>query len=104
MSAEIIELTDADYKEHLSGSTGILFYYKKICPHCKALRKVVEKFSAANAGAAVMQIDSEENPGAMEAMEVGKVPTLLVIKNGEIAARKVGLMNVREMIGLYKTA
>ena len=32
------------------------------------------------------------------------VAGLLVIKNGEVAARKVGLMNVREMIALYKTA
>jgi len=104
MSSEILELTDANFKDRLADATGILFYYKKICPHCKALRKVVEKFSAANAGVAVMQIDSEENPGAMETMEVQKVPTLLVIKNGEVAARKVGLMNVREMTALYKTS
>jgi thioredoxin 1 len=104
MSAEVIELTDANFKEQLAEVTGILFYYKKICPNCKALKKVVEKFMAANAGVAVMQIDSEENPGAMESMEVEKVPTLLVIKNGEVAARKVGLMNVREMTALYKTA
>jgi len=104
MSTEIIELTDASFKEQLEGVTGILFYYKKLCPHCKALKKVVQKFTAANAGVAAMQIDSEENPGAMETMGVEKVPTLLVIKNGEVAARKVGLMNVREMIALYKTA
>jgi thioredoxin 1 len=104
MSTEVIELTDANFKEQLAEETGILFYYKKICPHCKALRKVVEKFTAANAGVAAMQIDSEENPGAMETMGVEKVPTLLVIKNGEVAARKVGLMNVREMTALYKTA
>ena len=97
-----MELTDANFKERLSGATGIIFFHKKICPNCKALRKVIEKFETANTGVLIMEIDSEENPGAMEDMAVEKVPTVLVIKNGRVVARKVGLMNVKEMTALYQ--
>ena len=32
------------------------------------------------------------------------VPTLLVLKGGRIAAKKTGLMNVREMTEFYRSA
>jgi len=99
-----IELTDSDFKEKLVGQDGLVLFYKKICPHCKALKKVLEKFTAAVPDASVMQIDSEENPATMAEMNVSRIPTLLVVKSGEVAERKVGLMNVRDMIALYEDA
>jgi thioredoxin 1 len=101
---EALELRDSDFSGVLAGKTGILFFYKKICPNCKALKKGIEKFAAANPDAVIMQIDSEENPRAMETFGVEKAPTIFVIKAGETAARKVGLLNVQEMTALYRSA
>ena len=98
------ELTDHDFKEKLTGQNGLVLFYKKICPHCKALKKVLEKFSASLPDAAVMQIDSEENPATMAEMDVSRIPTLLAVKSGEVVEKKVGLMNVRDMIAFYQEA
>ncbi len=103
MSADFTEITDVDFQIRLEDATAILFFYKKLCPHCKALRKVLEKFMAANPNVNVMQIDSEENPDAMESLGVEKVPVLLVIRNGNVAVKRAGLMNVRELTTLYKS-
>jgi len=103
MDTNAIELTDADYREKLAGQNGIVLFYKKICPHCKALKKVIEKFTAVVPSAAIMQIDSEENLQAMADIDVSRAPTLLIIKNGEVAAKKPGLMNVRELTALYQS-
>jgi thioredoxin len=106
MGADVmsIELTDSDFKEKLVGQDGLVLFYKKICPHCKALKKVLEKFTAVEPDASVMQIDSEENPATMAEMTVSRIPTLLVVKSGEVVERKVGLMNVRDMVALYQDA
>ncbi len=104
MAKEVMELTDADFKSTLAGNSGILLFYKKICPHCKALKKVIEKVSANNPDLTVMQIDSEENPAAMADLEISRVPTLLVTRDGNIAARKSGLFNARELTALIQTA
>lgn len=104
MSTNIIEVMDADFKERLSGVNGIVLFYKKICPHCRALKKVIEKFTAMEPDAVVMQIDSEVNLAAMEELNVSRAPTLLIVKNGEIVQKKPGLMNVREMAALYRAA
>ncbi|OGP72201.1 MAG: hypothetical protein A2Z73_06070 [Deltaproteobacteria bacterium RBG_13_60_28] len=101
---EGIIITDADFKTKLEKATGILLFYKKLCPNCKALEKVIQKFLAANAHVACMRIDSEECPEAMKAFDTERVPTICVLRDGQIAAKKVGLMNLREMIDFYQSA
>lgn len=104
MAKDVMELTDGDFKSALAENDGIVLFHKKVCPHCKALKKVIEKVSTANPELTVMQIDSEENPTAMAELEISRVPTLLVTRGGKIAARKSGLFNARELTALIQTA
>ncbi len=42
-------ITEADYKDRLAATqNGVLLFFKKLCPHCKNMEKVLEKFGAAN--------------------------------------------------------
>ncbi len=104
MEQQVIELTDTDFKSSLAESNGIILFYKKICPHCKALKKVIDKVATANPALTIMQIDSESNPGAMTELEVGRVPTLLLTRDGDIKKRKAGLINARELTALIQSA
>jgi thioredoxin 1 len=104
MAGESVTLTDADFKEKLAQASGVLLFYKKLCPNCKALEKMLDKFFAANPGVEYIRIDSEECPEAMQAFGTERVPTVFVMKAGQVAAKKVGLMNVREMTEFYHSA
>ena len=104
MSADFIELSDIDVKAKLENATGILVFYKKLCPHYKALRTVLQKLRAIDSSATIMQIDSEENMGAMSDLKVEKVPVILIFKNGNVTDRKMGLMDLREHTTLYQVA
>ncbi len=104
MTTGVMELTDTDFKSALAENSGVVLFYKKICPHCKALKKVIEKVSANIPDLTVMQIDSEENPAAMAELEISRVPTLLVSLDGNITQRKTGLVNARELTALIQKA
>ncbi|MCX5839838.1 MAG: thioredoxin family protein [Deltaproteobacteria bacterium] len=104
MTTEGIVLTDTDYKEKLENANGVLFFYKKLCPNCKALEKMLEKFFAANPEVNDLRIDSEESPAAMKSIGVERIPTLFILKDGQILSKKVGLMNLREMTDFYNLA
>ena len=104
VTVEGIIITDVDFKTRLEKATGILLFYKKICPNCKALEKVIGKFLLANARVQYMRIDSEECPGAMKAFDTERVPTIFLLRDGQIVAKKVGLMNLREMTDFYQSA
>lgn len=100
---EAIEITDKDFKTKLSGATGILLFYKELCPNCRALERMIVKFLAANSHIQYMRINSEQCPKAMETFETTRVPTTILLRDGEVVVKKVGLMNLREMTDLYES-
>jgi thioredoxin 1 len=100
-----IELSDMTFEDNIAATQGgIILFYKKLCPHCKNMEKVLEKFAAKSAKTGIMTIDSETCPVAMAAFGVERVPTLVIIKNGLMAEKKTGLMNVKELLALYESA
>ena len=98
-------IDDAGYEAALSGcEAGVLLFYKKLCPHCKNMEKVLEKFSAQAPGVSLFSMDMVENPRAAQAFEAHRAPTILVIRNGGVTGRKAGLMNPKEMLAFYKAS
>ena len=99
---EVTHLTDATYLDYIKNITGgIILFHKKMCPHCYNMQKVLEKLSAKRSEISIIHIDSEENPKAMASLDVERVPTLVIIKNGNAVGEHVGLMNPRETAALY---
>ncbi len=96
-------LTDATFETALAETpAGVLLFFKELCPHCKNMEKVLDKFAAMEPAARLFAIDIEKNPAAAAAFGAERPPTLFVIKNGKEAARKAGLMNPKELLALYK--
>jgi len=96
-------LTDDTYQNTIADTDdGILICFKKQCPHCKNMEKVLEKFSRKNEGISFFALDSEENPTALADLGAERAPTLVFIKNGAIATTKAGLMNPKELKAFYQ--
>ena len=98
-------ITEADYKDRIAATDkGVLLFFKKLCPHCKNMEKVLEKFATAKPGVALYGIDIEENAAAAAALGAERPPTVFAVKGGEVRASKVGLMNPREMAAFFEKA
>ena len=99
------QLTQDTYKNAIeTAESGVLICFKKLCPHCKNMEKVLEKFAAQRQGLRFFSLDSEEESQAMRELGAERVPTILVLKHGKVAATKAGLMNPREMAAFYDAA
>lgn len=98
-------LTDTDYQDRIAATqAGVLIFFKQLCPHCKNMEKVMDKFHALEPQVDLLGIDIEENLAAATALGAERPPTLCIIKNGTACAKKVGLMNPKELLALYKSA
>ena len=100
-------ITEADYKDRLAATqNGVLLFFKKLCPHCKNMEKVLEKFGAAKPGIArgLREGHVVRCAAAAAALGAERPPTIFVIKGGEVKASKVGLMNPREMAAFFEKA
>ena len=97
------DFTDINYGETLQSANGVLMFFKKNCPACKALEKMLDKFFNAHPDIPYMGINSEACPDAVKAFDIVKIPTLLILKDGHVMARKAGLMNLTGMEAFYRS-
>ncbi len=104
MAVDIRELLENNFDEITGGKSGVLLFYKELCPFCKALEAVLNKFAKANPEVPLFRADFEKQPALATRFEVERAPTLFILKDGETALKKTGVMNPRELTALYKQA
>ena len=105
MGEMFTQLTNTTYSQSIQDTAnGVLICFKKLCPHCKNMEKVLEKFSKKVTGVTFFSLDSENDTTAKEALGIERVPTILMIKAGRVVGKKAGLMNPKEMFQFYQNA
>ncbi len=64
------------------------------CGPCKALAPVLERFATERKGTLrVVKVDVDEHQELAAKVRIRSVPTLLVVKNGEVLAAKAGALS-----------
>ena len=68
------------------------------CQPCKILAPVIERLSDDFAGRVeFFNADAEENPEVSKKFQVRSIPCLLLFKEGQVVARKVGAQPAEEL-------
>lgn len=99
----IKEITKTDYQETIAATpAGVCIVFKELCPHCKNMEKVLEKFGQLMPAAVLLGLDIQKNPDAAKALGAERAPTVCVIKDGAVRRTKTGLMNPKELLALYQ--
>ena len=106
MGEEIfVELTPETYDAFVTDAQDcIVLAHKKLCPHCKIMGTVLAKLKGQQPGLSIGAVDSELHPELLARLEVERVPTLCVIKGGEVKKRQSGILNPKEVAALYQNA
>ncbi|MCI0714146.1 MAG: thioredoxin [Chloroflexi bacterium] len=77
--------------EVLSSETPVLVYFwAEWCPPCKMLGPIVKEIAEEQSQLRVVKVDADDNPDIVMQYGIMGIPTLLLIKNGEVAERVVG--------------
>ena len=104
MSDNITILTTENFSEYTAQNDCLVMFFKSQCPNCKVLMKVMDKVKGMQPALNIAAVNSEECPEILEQTEASRVPTTLVYKQGELLARKVGVINPAQMLSFYQTA
>ena len=87
-----IEITDSNLDEILATDKPVLVdFWAEWCGPCKMIGPVVEELAGEYEGKAVIgKVNVDENPETASKYGIRSIPTLLVIKGGEIVDKQIG--------------
>ena len=90
-----IKTNDGDFNNDVLNSDKLVLvdFWAEWCGPCKAIGPALEEI-ADNMGdeITIAKLNIDENPSTPQAYNVRGIPTLLMFKNGEVVAEKIGAM------------
>jgi thioredoxin 1 len=99
-NAAIKHISDASFESDvLQSSTPVLVdYWAEWCGPCKMIAPVLDEMANTYAGKLqIAKMNVDENRDIPAKFGIRGIPTLMLFKNGELAATKVGAMSKAQM-------
>ena len=100
MNSKIKEVTEASFTEQVLESTTpvLVDYSAEWCGPCKMLAPALEDSAVTYAGRlAVAKIDVDENQSLAARYHVRGIPTLMIFRDGQVVATKVGALSKSQL-------
>lgn len=100
MSDQIKHVSDASFEQDVLKSTVpvLVDYWAAWCGPCKMIAPILEEVAGEYAGRlTIAKLNVDENQGTPATYGIRGIPTLMLFKNGEAAATKVGALSKSQL-------
>lgn len=100
MSQNIVYLSDASFEaEVLKSDTPVLVdYWAEWCGPCRMIAPILDEISTDYAGRLkVAKLNIDENAATPPKYGIRGIPTLMLFKNGQVHATKVGALSKSQL-------
>ncbi|RUR20551.1 thioredoxin [Legionella sp. km535] len=100
MSDNIKAVTDASFDQDVINSSKpvLVDFWAEWCGPCRALTPILEEVAATHSNDVTFaKINIDENPQAPSKFGVMSIPTLILFKNGQVVAVKMGLLSKSQL-------
>ncbi len=100
MSDLVLHVTDSDFKSVVLQADGpiLVDYWAEWCGPCKMIAPILDEIAKDYAGKlTVAKVNIDDNPQTPAHYGVRGIPTLMLFKNGEVEATKVGALTKSQL-------
>lgn len=105
MSENISTYTDATFDEQIGSSSVpvVVDFWAEWCGPCKMIAPILEEIADEQAGSlAIAKLNVDDNPDIARRFGVMSIPTMIVFKDGQEAARIVGAKGKSQLLEDFK--
>jgi thioredoxin 1 len=100
MGSHIVAVTDDSFEERVLKSERpvLIDYWAEWCGPCKMIAPVLEEIAREYAGRLIVaKLNIDENPTVPPRYGIRGIPTLMLFKNGNVEATKVGAVSKSQL-------
>ena len=100
MSQDISHVTDSSFEQEVLKAPGpvLVDFWAEWCGPCKMIAPVLEEISGEYAGKLkIIKLNIDENPTTPPKYGIRGIPTLMLFKNGNVEATKVGAVSKSQL-------
>ncbi len=100
MNANIVALTDDSFEEEVLKSTVpvLVDYWAEWCGPCKMIAPILDEVSEEyGEKIKIGKLNIDDNPGIPPKYGIRGIPTLMLFKNGNVEATKVGAVSKSQL-------
>ncbi len=90
------------FKEVIKEGITLVDFFATWCSPCRMLTPIIEEYSEKNETIKVIKVDVDKAHELATEYEVYSIPTLLIVKNGEEIARRLGYMPLETLEDFVK--
>ncbi len=101
MSDNLVHVTDASFENDVLNSEvpALVDFWASWCGPCKMIAPIIDEISEEYGDRLrVCKMDVDSNPETAVKFNVRGIPTLLIFKNGNIEATKVGAISKAQLV------
>jgi thioredoxin 1 len=106
MSENLKHVTDANFEEEVLKASGpvLVDFWAQWCGPCKMIAPVLDELAEEYAGKLqICKLDVDANPNTAPKYNVKGIPTLIIFKNGNVEAKKVGAMSKSQLAAFIES-
>ena len=101
MSDTIVYLTDDSFQNEVldSAEPVLVDYWAEWCGPCKMIAPLLDEAASEYAEKlAIVKLNIDENPNTPQKFGIRSIPTLMLFKDGAVAAQKLGAMSKSQLM------
>ncbi len=105
MAEGVIDLNGTTYDDTVKSGVVLVDFWAPWCGPCKMMGPILEKVVAAvGAKAVIAKVNVDEAPELAAKYGIRSIPTLILLKDGEVAQQYVGIQQEAALVSAIEAA